>query len=238
MKTRSLLLVCAVIAAAVNRPGMAQGSEGSDLAPAPAGTIELVRYQEEYSRVDLKATQRDSRAGLAVVFRGTEDLHFYAKSDTAPAPGFELKVRAASEAATFAEPLFPEWKLFYDPAQEKNIEVFVGDFEVFVPLEAHGPTRPVEVTVQITGLACTSSLCLPPFNKTLTATVDFDQGTVQALAETEPQKPLEAAQATSSAAPADSPAKGDRQLQAVLLDVSPETGRPEAIERICKNMDD
>jgi hypothetical protein len=32
-------------------------------------------------------------------------------------------------------------------------------------------------------------------------------------------------------------AKGDRQLQAVLLDVSPETGRVEAIERICKTLD-
>ena len=33
------------------------------------------------------------------------------------------------------------------------------------------------------------------------------------------------------------PAKGDRQLQAVLLDVSPETGRTEGIERICKKLD-
>jgi 2',3'-cyclic-nucleotide 2'-phosphodiesterase len=32
-------------------------------------------------------------------------------------------------------------------------------------------------------------------------------------------------------------AKGDRQLQAVLLDVSPETGRTEGIERICKKLD-
>jgi metallophosphoesterase (TIGR00282 family) len=34
------------------------------------------------------------------------------------------------------------------------------------------------------------------------------------------------------------PAKGGRQLQAVLLDVSPETGHTQEIERICKTMDD
>jgi metallophosphoesterase (TIGR00282 family) len=33
------------------------------------------------------------------------------------------------------------------------------------------------------------------------------------------------------------PAKGDIQLQAVLLDVSPESGRSEAIERICLSVD-
>jgi metallophosphoesterase (TIGR00282 family) len=35
-----------------------------------------------------------------------------------------------------------------------------------------------------------------------------------------------------------SPAKGGRQLQAVLLDISPESGRTQAIERICKKMDE
>jgi calcineurin-like phosphoesterase len=33
------------------------------------------------------------------------------------------------------------------------------------------------------------------------------------------------------------PAKGGRQLQAVLLDVSPETGHTQEIERICKKLD-
>jgi hypothetical protein len=32
-------------------------------------------------------------------------------------------------------------------------------------------------------------------------------------------------------------AKGDRQLQAVLLDVSPDDGHTRVIERICKKMD-
>jgi calcineurin-like phosphoesterase len=33
------------------------------------------------------------------------------------------------------------------------------------------------------------------------------------------------------------PAKGGRQLQAVLLDVSPDNGHTQAIERICKKLD-
>lgn len=171
----------------------------------------MVRFQEQYSRVRLKVAQRDLQTGLSVLFQGTDDLHFYAKSETAPAPGFDLKVRVASEEAAFSGPLFPNWKPFYDAAQEKEIEVYVGDFEVFVPLDDGPPSGPVAVTVQITGLACTSSLCLPPFDKTLAATVDFGRGTVEGLAEVEPPKPPEAPPAGDAPAKADSEVRTSRQ---------------------------
>lgn len=136
-----------------------------------AGPLELSRYEDQYSRAHLEPARMDGRTGIAVVFEGTDDLHFYADSQTAPAPGFDLKVRASAEGLSFEPPVFPGRKLFYDPAQERDIEVYVGDFEVFVPFAAP-PEGPTEVTVEIAGLACTSQLCLQPFKRALVTTVD------------------------------------------------------------------
>lgn len=136
-----------------------------------AGPIELSRHEDEYSQAHLEPAQRNSQYGIAVVFEGTDDLHYYADSDTAPAPGFDLRVHASAEGLEFGPAVFPGRKLFFDPAMEKDIEVYVGDFTIFIPFE--GPLdRPTEATVTISGLACTSVLCLLPFEKTLTMALD------------------------------------------------------------------
>ena len=161
MNAKARVLVCALCVAAC-------------AAAAPAGSdnaIEIVRYENQFSRAHLEPGRLEDRPGIAVVFEGTQDLHYYARSETAPAPGFNLKIVASADGAAFAEPVYPPWKSFYDTAQQKTIEVHVGDFTVFVPL-AGQPQHPVETTVKISGLACTSQLCLPPFTKTLAITLD------------------------------------------------------------------
>ena len=171
------ILACAVFVAWLGVSVLAaSGSDG----------IEMARVESESSQVHLEVSRTTDLPALAVVFAGTGDLHYYAKSETAPAPGFHLQVRAAAEGVTFGAPVFPEWGKFYDLAQEKNVEVYVGDFEVLVPL-LDPPAGPVEVEVKITGMACTSQLCLPPFEKTLVATVDFSAGTVEGLTEGKPK---------------------------------------------------
>ena len=157
----------------------------STLGATGAEAIEMARVENEYSSVHLEVARVDGPPRLAVVFTGTDDLHYYARGETAPAPGSNLQVRPSAEGVTFDEPVFPAWGQFYDLAQEKNIEVYVGDFEIVVPLLG-APTGPVTIEVQVTGMACTSQLCLPPFEKTLTATVDFSAGTVEGLAELQP----------------------------------------------------
>ena len=120
----------------------------------------------------------DGKAGIAVVFEGTGDLHYYAKSETAPARGLELKIEAKSDDLSFEKAVLPPWILFKDSAGH-DIEVYVGNFTVFVPIRlppARTQTKQVdkaEVEVKISGIACTSMLCLPPFEKTVRATIDL-----------------------------------------------------------------
>ncbi|MHC4518515.1 MAG: protein-disulfide reductase DsbD family protein, partial [Planctomycetota bacterium] len=162
MNAKKHILVCAVVVACLGP--VVLGADATD-------AVEIVQYEAQRSAAHVEPARLDARPGLAVVFTGTDDLHYYAKSESAPAPGFNLKISATGEGVEFAEPVFPRWKPFYDPGQEKEIEVYVGDFTVFVPFE-QTPARPFEATVEIAGLACTSQLCLPPFTTKLTATID------------------------------------------------------------------
>jgi thiol:disulfide interchange protein DsbD len=137
----------------------------------PAAAIELARYEDEFSNAHLEPMRMDGKPGLAVMFNGTDDLHYYARSETAPTPQFNLRVDPSADGVTFRPPVFPKWKLFFDQGQEKEVEVYVGDFAIFVPFDDL-PTQPVDVAVEITGLACTSQLCLTPFTQSLTTTID------------------------------------------------------------------
>jgi len=166
MNANRHILACAVIVACLGLTAF--GAEG----------VELAQVDDEQSRVHLDVSEVDGQPALAVVFEGTDDLHYYAKPETAAAPGFHLQVAPSAPGATFGEPIFPDWKPFYDPAQEKDIEVYVGDFEVRVPLLSV-PDGPVNVDVLITGMACTSQVCLRPFEKTVSATIHFGAGTVE-----------------------------------------------------------
>ena len=143
--------------------------------PAESGSkpVQLVEYEDQFSFVSLIPTKMGEKAGIAVVFEGSDDLHYYAKKETA-AGGYNLKIAASAKGVTFAKPVFPEWTTFRDPVLEKNVEVYIGDFAVFIPIESYetdAPESDVEVTID--ALVCTSKICLMPFTKTLTAKVDF-----------------------------------------------------------------
>jgi thiol:disulfide interchange protein DsbD len=120
-----------------------------------------------------------SRAGIAVIFEGTEDLHYYAKAETAPAEGLELKIEAKSDDYNLGKVIYPKWDIFKDPVG-KDIEVYVGKFTVFVPIESTTATQPdtakhADVELKISGIACTSKVCLPPFEKVLRTNVNWSQ---------------------------------------------------------------
>jgi thiol:disulfide interchange protein len=141
-----------------------------------ANNIVLASTGRQQSSAHIEPVQLNSQPGIAVIFEGTGDLHFYAKAETAPAPQYKLTIKAQSGDFTFGEPDFPKWEIFTDPEGNK-VEVYVGDFTVFVPiLSAATPqTAAGQVNVTISGLACTSTMCLPPFEKTLNAKVDWAQ---------------------------------------------------------------
>lgn len=146
---------------------------------APA---ELVRHEQKFSSAYLEPARMGGEPGVAVIFDGTDDLHYYAKAEIVHAAGFELKVEAKSDDFRFGQALFPKWQIFTDPIGSK-VEVYAGHFTVFVPMKAETDTAPTKtaaidqtnVKVKISGIACTSMVCLPPFEKTLQARFDWSR---------------------------------------------------------------
>ena len=144
-------------------------------------SVDIVRHQEEFSSARVERGQRSREPGLVVKFRGTEDLHYYALEKTAPAPGLQLKVGAQSDQLTFGPAQFHEVEYLND-STGKRIEVYAGDFEVFLPITAgleEGKAATAVVTIQ--GIACTSQLCLPPFKKTIDVSVGPEGQPMQAV---------------------------------------------------------
>jgi len=144
------------------------------------GGIEVARSKEEYSRARLEAVKFEGEGGLAVIFEGTDDLHYYANSVSAPAKGLELKVQADSNDFGFGEAVFPKWKTFTDPFG-KNVEVYAGNFTVILPIKFLGDSvessevKQGGIEVKISGIACTSKVCLRPFKKSLKTRIDLSQ---------------------------------------------------------------
>lgn len=138
------------------------------------GKTLITEYQDQTSSASIQAAQMNGQPGIAVTFEGTDDLHYYATPEAAPAPGLELKITAAADGLTFGQAVYPEYQYFNDPAKGK-IEVYVSDFKVFVPITEPGiaGSQEKDVTVTVEGIACTSQLCLAPFTKSLTKTIDL-----------------------------------------------------------------
>ncbi|NQT02759.1 MAG: thioredoxin family protein [Planctomycetes bacterium] len=167
----SILWTACILGTTCSASGQNTNEPGSIITSGSTAGVELASSGQEVSTARIEPVQMDSQAGIAVIFEGTDDLHYYAKSETAPAPGFELKVQAKSDDFAFGPVVFPKWHLFTDPLNNK-IEVYEGNFTVFVPITAFKtPAKTIisenGIEVKISGIACTSKVCLPPFEKTL-----------------------------------------------------------------------
>lgn len=143
-------------------------------AKTPTNTLELAKHLEESSSVRIEPARLDAKPGIALVFEGTDDLHYYAKPETAPAPDLELQAKAQSEAFDFEQAVFPKWHSFKDALGNK-IEVFSGNFVVFIPMAPTKTPAPDRADIEITvsGIACTSLACLNPFKEKITTTIDW-----------------------------------------------------------------
>lgn len=149
--------------------------EATDVPNRDTAAVEMARYEKEFSSVRLEPARRNSQPGIAVIFEGADDLHYYARPETAPAPGYELRIEAQADQFDFGRALFPKWSIFQDPVG-KQVEVYAGRFTVFLPIEIviAPPTTTADVQVKISGIACTSTVCLSPFEKTLRIKVDWN----------------------------------------------------------------
>ena len=191
MRERAAAILGTVCVFVVSYCAQAENASGPN-STTPVGTIaadavtasaELVRHENEFSSARLEPARMGQNRGVAVIFEGTHDLHYYAKAETAPAIGSELKVEAQSDDFGFAEAVFPKWDIFSYPVGNKVevVEVYAGQFTVFLPITTiKAPTKTTvidkgDVQVRISGIACTSMICLPPFEKSLRTTIDLTQ---------------------------------------------------------------
>ena len=140
---------------------------------APAATL-ITQYEDQSSSVSVQPARMSDTPGIAVIFEGTDDLHYYATAAAAPAPGMELTVSAQVDGLIVGNTVYPEYQYFNDAAKGK-IEVYVGNFTVFLPITMSAINAPKtkDVTVTIEGIACTSQLCLAPFTKELTDKINL-----------------------------------------------------------------
>lgn len=141
---------------------------------AGALPVQILSFEGERSSARCEAVRYQDNPAIAVHFTGTDDLHYYADPATAPAPGLELNARGQGDGVVFGKTVFPRPTMFYEAASEKEIEVYVGDFSLVLPIEAFPDDgSAVTVSVHLAGIACTSKVCLPPFEKTLSLECDF-----------------------------------------------------------------
>jgi len=184
MRKKGAVIPLIVCIFAVAHPASSENTDqpGPGIATDVVAPVELARHEKEFSSALLKPARMRGKPGVAVVFEGTDDLHYYAKAETAPGPGFELKVDAKADDFRFGQALFPKWEIFTDPVGNK-VEVYAGHFTVFVPMKAKTNKTPTTTTaidranikVKISGIACTSMVCLRPFERMLEASVDWSR---------------------------------------------------------------
>ncbi len=140
---------------------------GTARTSAAADLFLLYTYESEQSSVRFYPDLQNGQKGITAEFVGTEDLHYYASEKTAPAPGVELKISIQADGILFDRPIFPTPSRFREEALQQDIDVFVGNFRIFIPAQSglsETSSGPIEIT--LSGLACTSKLCLNPFRKT------------------------------------------------------------------------
>lgn len=147
-----LILVCAVDGLAVPPPGSVIKSD-----------IVTITAEQQYETVT-----PGSDSVLAIHFELKKDWHFYASAETAPG-GMNLKINPSFPGyINFSEPIFPEAELYHDEALGEELEVFSGDFTVFLPFTVSQDMPETEgtwntlVPIKIEGAVCSGAQCRVP----------------------------------------------------------------------------
>jgi hypothetical protein len=108
------------------------------------------------------------KSALSVHFEMKKDWHFYASAESAPG-GMNLNLMPSAEKSiSFSEPIFPQPHSYFDKTLDKKLEVFSGEFTVFLPFSVSEPDltngKPIDVVVKIgvEGAVCSDVQCRVP----------------------------------------------------------------------------
>jgi thiol:disulfide interchange protein len=100
----------------------------------------------------------ESNSTIQVIFNLAKDWHFYADEKTAP-EGMSLKITSQGQGVKFAEPVLPASHLYFDKVTGTKLQVYSGNFSIFVPFTTEANSQSTEIKVLIDGVACTQQLC-------------------------------------------------------------------------------
>lgn len=177
MGEKATTIICAVCVFLVACGAWGQNAVEPNSATTGDGPVEIARFENDYTTARLQPVLLDEKPGIAVIFEGTDEMHYYAKAETAAGEGFELQVNASSDVFKLGPAVFPKWHIFVD-STDARVEVYSGNFIVFMPIEAsEAPTKADkgDVEVKIAGAVCTSMICIVPEPTTLRTSIDLSQ---------------------------------------------------------------
>jgi len=112
-----------------------------------------------------------SMSALAVKFAAKENWHFYASAKTAPG-AMNLKLIPSTRAPVkFGQAVFPPHHSYYDKTLNQNLQVFSGEFTVYVPftVNEHAREGTYDVEIAVEGAVCSDIQCrVPDYGKLVT----------------------------------------------------------------------
>ena len=128
-----------------------------------------VRVEQQY-----KTVRPEGQSALAVHFKLKKDWHFYASAKTAPGQ-MNLKIEPSARGSIeFSEVILPKWHMYFDKVSEQKLEVFSGDFTVYVPFSvASDASGKVPIEIKLAGAICSDELCRA-FEEKLATEVTID----------------------------------------------------------------
>ncbi len=179
------------------------------LAAVPAVAQENLNQAETDLGTAAVSAQFDSiRPGadsaLAVRFELAKDWHFYADSKTAPGQ-MSLTVDPNARGLTFAEPVLPASRSYYDEGLKKKVQVFSDKFTIYIPFKAQdsADTGNINISVRIDGAVCSGAMCrISDFGKLQTSVRLDPQAQMASPAFNVPAIQAETARYASYSAPA------------------------------------
>ncbi len=156
MREKAVVFLCLILFFAVNALA---ASPDSGVIKTDVVAISVEKQHETVSP--------DGKSVLAVHFKMKKDWHFYASAESAPG-GLNLKVTPSAEKdfLTFSAPVFPLPHSYFDKSSDKNLDVFSGEFTVFLPFSVNKTNsagdKPVNVKIAVEGAVCSDVQCRMP----------------------------------------------------------------------------
>ncbi len=154
------------------QPGYAQEIASHDLA----------RSGNSFTSVSFITATQGKQRGIAAQFTGTPEMHYYAIAEADGIVFEKLALTAQAPGAVFGPTQYPPAHAYRDPALEMDLEVYAGEFTVFLPFERL-PDQAVDVNLTMVGQICSNDQCQPPFDQAFTIPLDPASATWTALAE-------------------------------------------------------